>query len=287
MKIEAKNLSMLFKKKQALQSLSFCLEESKIYGLLGKNGAGKTTFMQLLAGLMKPTSGELLVNGENPFENQRIMESVCFVSEANNFKKELKIKYILMINALFYPTWDQQLAETLLTKYELDHNTKVKALSKGMESALGIVVGLASKAPITIFDEPYIGLDASSRNMFYELLVEQYQQHKRTIILSTHLIDEVSALFEEVIILERGSLLLKEDTDQLREQCFSITGSKEAVHKFVHDKKVVHHQDFMGQSTAIILGEEKVLAEKTGFSVQSVSIQDLMIYLTNRKAEVK
>ena len=204
MKIEVKNLSKKYKEKAALNNVSFTLDEPKIYGLLGRNGAGKTTFMDILSGQILPSGGEILIDGENPFDNQRLTESICLIKEGNNFKKDLKIKNVLKIYSYFYPNWDQELAEDLIQEYNLSLNAKVKTLSKGMESALGITVGLASKAPITIFDEPYIGLDAPSRKRFYEIMLEEYQTEKRTIIFSTHLIDEVSLLFEEVLILREG-----------------------------------------------------------------------------------
>ncbi|WP_079708813.1 ABC transporter ATP-binding protein [Paraliobacillus ryukyuensis] len=287
MKIEVINLSKRYGKKTALQNLNFLIEEPKIYGLLGKNGAGKTTFMELLSGLMRASSGELLVDGVTPFDNQRMMENICFVGEANNFKKELKVKHVLNINRLFYPTWDHSLAEELIANFNLDMDTKVKALSKGMESALGIVVGLASKAAITIFDEPYIGLDASSRSYFYELLIEHYDKYPRTIILSTHLIDEVSALFEEVIILENGQLLLKEEAETLRESCFSISGERQEINNFTAEKKVIYQKDFMNERTVVLLDEDRTTIENAGFSIHTVSLQDLIVYLTDKKREVK
>ncbi|WP_112179940.1 MULTISPECIES: ABC transporter ATP-binding protein [Paraliobacillus] len=283
MEIKVNNVSKVYQKKHALAQLDFSLDKPKIYGLLGRNGAGKTTIMQLLAGFMLPTKGEVTVDGQNPFDNQKIMEAVCLISEGDNFKKDLKVKNVLMISSLFYPTWDQKLAEQLLAEFSLDPSAKVKTLSKGMESALGIIVGLSSKAPITIFDEPYIGLDASSRTRFYELLIEQYQEQKRMIIFSTHLIDEVSALFEEVLIMDEGKVILQEETDRLRERCYSITGSKEKVEKFIAEKQVIHQKMFMGEMTAVLLEDDKQAAVAENFVIESVPIQQAIIYLTSRK----
>ncbi|MDL4841848.1 ABC transporter ATP-binding protein [Aquibacillus rhizosphaerae] len=281
--IEANNLTKTYKNKIALNDISFSLEEPKIYGLLGRNGAGKTTFMQVLAGLLLPTNGSVLVNGQTPFDNQKITESICLIKEGDNFKKDLKVKNVLTIASMFYPTWDNQLAFQLIDEFSLDLNVKVKTLSKGMESALGIIVGLASKAPITMFDEPYIGLDASARNRFYEVLVEQYQEHKRTIIFSTHLIDEVSLLFEEVLIFEGGKLIVKDDTDELRESCFSVSGPVAKVEAYIANKKVVNKQEFAGMLTATVLNANKQAAREQGFDVEGVPIQKLMIYLTSKQ----
>ncbi|MCT2534406.1 ABC transporter ATP-binding protein [Aquibacillus koreensis] len=287
MKIEVNNLTKLYKGKKALDQLSFSLDEPKIYGLLGRNGAGKTTFMQILAGLLLPTSGSLLVDGEAPFDKQRLTESMCLIKEGDNFKKDLKIKNVLTIASMFYPTWDQELARQLLEEFSLQENMKVKGLSKGMESALGIIVGLASKAPITMFDEPYIGLDASARSRFYELLVESYQKEKRTIIFSTHLIDEVSLLFEEVLIFDDGKLIVQEEPDQLRDTCFSISGPASLLEDYISGKWVVHTQRLAGNMTATVIGLDKHEAQANGFQVEGVSMQQLMIYLTSKQGGVK
>jgi len=106
MKIKTKQLSKKFKDKDALNSLSFALNEPKIYGLLGRNGAGKTTFMDILAGNILPTSGDVFVDEKRPFDNEQLMKSICLIKEANNFDKELKIKNVFKIYSYFYPNWD-------------------------------------------------------------------------------------------------------------------------------------------------------------------------------------
>ncbi|MCM3400453.1 ABC transporter ATP-binding protein [Oceanobacillus profundus] len=282
MKIEVKNLSKKYKEKAALNNVSFTLDEPKIYGLLGRNGAGKTTFMDILSGQILPSGGEILIDGENPFDNQRLTESICLIKEGNNFKKDLKIKNVLKIYSYFYPNWDQELAEDLIQEYNLSLNAKVKTLSKGMESALGITVGLASKAPITIFDEPYIGLDAPSRKRFYEIMLEEYQTEKRTIIFSTHLIDEVSLLFEEVLILREGSLVLQEEAETLRDNAISVSGSIEKVEGFLAGKEVIERKQLAGVMTAYVYGTASD-AKVHGLEVEGIPIQELMIYLTERK----
>lgn len=279
MKINVKNLSKKYKEKYALDRISFSLLEPKIYGLLGRNGAGKTTFMEILAGHILSSSGEITIDNESPFDNQRITESICLIKEGNNFKKDLSVKNVLRIYSMFYPTWDHELAEELLDVYNLDKKAKVKTLSKGMESALGIIVGLSSKAPITIFDEPYIGLDAAARRKFYEILLEEYEKEKRTIIFSTHLIDEVSLLFEEVLIIQDGQLVLREEADVLRTSTCAVTGTVQQVEEFSANKKVINKRQLAGMMTAYVYcnQEEAVTA---GLKTEGIPIQDLMIHLT-------
>lgn len=149
------------------------------------------------------------MNGENVFNAPSILRDICFVAESGNFQEEMTIAQSLKANSFFYPKWDENLALELLQVFALNPKDKVRSLSKGMVSALGIITGFASNAAITIFDEPYIGLDVAGRNTFYDLLIEQQSDNPRLFILSTHLIDEASALFEEILILHEGQLLLQ------------------------------------------------------------------------------
>ncbi|HWO77023.1 MAG TPA: ABC transporter ATP-binding protein [Bacillus sp. (in: firmicutes)] len=283
MKIEVKNVTKSYGKKKALDQVSFVLEQGKIYGLLGRNGAGKTTLMQTIAGHIMSTSGDVFIDNQRPFENQFITESICLINESGNFKKGLKVKETLKVCSLFYPNWDWKVAERLLEEFSLEENLKVKALSKGMESALGIIVGLAAKAPITIFDEPYIGLDAAHRKRFYELLLEEYENHPRTIILSTHLVDEVSRLFEEVLIFQRGKLVLKEDAEKLRDYGFVVQGSPDSIDLLAKDHNVIHRKSFAGQETAVIFSKTggRKTAETLGLKIETLPVQELMIHLTS------
>src|SRR5699024_792164 len=284
MNIKVEKLSKHYRQKKALRDVSFELKEPKIYGLLGRNGAGKTTFMDILAGHQLPTSGKAFINNENPFNNRDILQHICLIKEGNNFNKDLKIKHVLSAYSLFYPRWDQKLAETLIEEYQLPVKAKVKTLSKGMESALGVIVGLASNASITIFDEPYIGLDAAARKKFYNILLEQYEENPRTVIFSTHLIDEVSLLFEEVLILRDGELILQEKAEMLREHAYAVTGSKEGVESFIQDKQVMKTKHLANMMTAYIYGS-RAGVKQTGLQVEGVPIQDLMIYLTEEGGE--
>lgn len=284
MRIEVKDLTKTYKGKDALNGLSFTLNGDKIYGLLGRNGAGKTTFMKVLKGHILKSSGEVLINDEQPFDNQNISSSICFIKEGDNFKPNLKIREIFKLYSYFYPTWDQDLADELLVAFHLKADWKVKTLSKGMESALGITVGLSSKAPITLFDEPYIGLDAAARRLFYEVLLAEYQKQKRMIILSTHLIDEVSLMFEEVVILKNGQLELQENTESLREHTYAISGPIATVEAFISDKRILEKKMLAGMTTAYVEGDPEE-ARIHGFTPDCIPIQDLMISLTEELKE--
>lgn len=282
LKIKVENITKAYRKTKALDDVSFLLNEPKIYGLLGRNGAGKTTFMDILAGYQLPSSGNITVNGKNPFDDGDILQHICLIKEADNFQKDMTVKQILTAYRLFYPNWDQALADRLVKEYKLPTKKRIKNFSKGMLSAVGVIVGIASKAPITIFDEPYIGLDAAARKKFYDTLLEEFELEPRTIIFSTHLIDEVSLLFEEVLILQEGKLILQAETENLRQQACAVTGEVEKVKSFIIDKQVIKTKQIANMMTAFIYGDRKA-AEQSEFQVEGIPIQDLMIYLTEKE----
>lgn len=285
MRIEVEEITKKYGKKLALDHVSFTLAEPKIYGLLGRNGAGKTTFMDILAGHQLPTSGEIFIDGKNPFDNRDTLKQICLIKETDNFYKDVKVKDVLKSYQYFYPHWDEELASSLLEVYKLPIKARVKSLSKGMASSLGIIVGLASNAAITIFDEPYIGMDAAARKKFYDVLMEEYEENPRTIIFSTHLIDEVSLLFEEVLIIQDGKLIIQEEAETLRDQTFSVTGEEEEVKAFIANKKVIKTKQLANTMTAYVYGERPD-KESGHLSFEGIPIQDIMIYLTEDVKEV-
>ncbi len=204
--------------------MSFSIEAGKIYGLLGRNGAGKTTIMQIITAQLFATSGEVMVFGEAPYENSRVLSQICFVKDSQKYPNRYRVLDVLAQAAFFFPSWDREYAFALIEEFRLPLNRRMKALSRGMLSAVGIIIGLASRAPLTIFDEPYLGLDAVSRSLFYGRLLEDYAEHPRTVILSTHLIDEISRLLEHILVIDQGRLILDEEAEALRGRAFTVVG---------------------------------------------------------------
>ncbi|MFJ7735073.1 ABC transporter ATP-binding protein [Lysinibacillus sp. NPDC097287] len=280
--IEARNVSKSFKHKQALENVTFKIEGPKIIGFLGHNGAGKTTFLNLLAGLTSTTGGEICVNGENVFNASHVLSNICFVAESGNFQDEMTISQSLKANSFFYPKWDDDLARELLQVFAVNPKDKVKSLSKGMVSALGIITGFASNTAITIFDEPYIGLDVAGRNTFYNLLIEQQTENPRLFILSTHLIDEASELFEEILILHEGKLLLQKDSDKWRQHVVAVKGLPHDVEQAINGLEMIYKQSFMNEMTAIVYANGKTIASEN-ITLGSVSLQDMLVYLSKQQ----
>ncbi len=276
--ITLSGLSKNFGKYTALDQLQLTLEPNKIYGLLGRNGAGKTTLLNILSARIFPSSGDYAVFGESSYENIKILRQICYVEEKGLYHRELRVRQALALTSGLYPNWDAAFAQELLETFELNPKKKFKQLSRGMESALGLVIGLASRAPLTIFDEPSLGLDAVIRERFYDILLEDYALHPRTIVISTHLIDEVSRMFENIILLDRGHILLHKPENELREQAFYLSGKQDAVWAAAKDCLVLHEEQFGG---TLILGVYTRQKPRIGedVEIQPIPMQKLFTYL--------
>ena len=272
----------------ALDDVTFTLRENAIHGLLGRNGAGKTTLMQLITGQNSATSGDLSLFGEHPYENERALSHVVFVKESQKYPSAYKVKHVLSLGAHLFPHWDAGFAESLADDFNLPRRRDVRKLSRGMLSALGVTVGLAARAPLTFFDEPYLGLDAVARQLFYDRLLADYAAHPRTVVLSTHLIDEVGDLIERVLLLDRGRLVLDADTEALRGEVMDATGPVGAVEEFAAGRDELHRERLGGVVRVTLRGAfdnaERLRAKKLGIDLAPLSLQQAVVRLTMPRA---
>ncbi|EJR34608.1 MULTISPECIES: ABC transporter ATP-binding protein [Bacillus] len=287
--LETKDLTKKYKKTLAVNEVTIALEEHKIYGLLGRNGAGKTTLLNLLAGQIISSSGSVSIFGENVFENSKAMQKICFVKVKEEAHLSNKIKEIFELCNMFYKNWDQKYAEELAGKFQLNMKEKYHKLSHGMQTVVGIIQGLASRAPITIFDEPTTGLDAAHRELFYSLLLEDYGEYPRTIILSTHLVEEVTHVIEDVIIIKEGRLVVQSSVEDLLQKGHIISGHKDKVTKFLMGKNVVKRELYGNKEISTIWQKlstkDYQLIETEGLEMDRVTLQKLFIYITDKEGE--
>ena len=279
--VEVTHLTKDFRRTRALDGVSFDVGREAIVGLLGRNGAGKTTLMSLLTGQDFRSGGSVRVFGEEPLENDAVLAQTCFIRESQRYPNNFRVSHVLAAGANFYPHWDGALAERLVEEFRLPMRRQVAKLSRGMRSSVGILVGLASQAPLTIFDEPYLGLDATARQQFYDVLLKEYAERPRTVILSTHLIDEVSGLLEDVLVLNEGRLVMSGPAEELRGRASVLTGPAEAVDR-VTDGLPVLHRESIGAYQSVTVDarlDERMRAtmRDNGVEVGPVSLQTLVV----------
>lgn len=253
--LTAKNIVKNYKEKKVLKNINLTLEPNKIYGLIGRNGTGKTTLLSVLSAQAKATDGEVKLGNAAVWENQEVLNQICFSREITTagIVGGLKVKEYLFTAEQYMPNWDKDYANRLLKTFGLEKTKKerINKLSKGMMSMLTIVVALASKAPYTFLDEPVAGLDIVAREQFYKLLLEEYTETGRTFVISTHIIEEAADLFEETIFLKDGEILLQENTHSLIERSVQITGREDEVEKCLNGVRAYHKETF-GRSLNLI-----------------------------------
>ena len=283
-----KNVCKSYKDKEVLKDINLTIEQGKIYGLIGRNGVGKTTLLSILTAQNSASSGEVTLDGEKVWENRKALDHICFSREINTVTalgpNNYKIKEYFKIAKTFYPNWDQQMAESLIKEFNLDLKKKICKLSKGMLSMVTIVIGLASKADITILDEPVAGLDVIARERFYKLIIEEQCNTNRTFIISTHIIDEASGIFEDTIILHDKKVLINEDTQELLERAVYITGLAEDVDKITDGVKVLSAEN-IGKSKAVtvLLEKGQELENSSMVVCQPVSLQNLFVAMCGKE----
>jgi ABC-2 type transport system ATP-binding protein len=282
------DVTMRFREHTALDGVSTAIEQDAITGLLGRNGAGKTTLMQLLTGHRVPTSGRVEVFGARPYENDDVLRRICFVKEGQRYPDHFRVRDALDAAALLFPQWDADLASALVADFELPAKRPIKKLSRGMTSAVGIVIGLASRAPFTLFDEPYLGLDAVARQLFYDRLLADYAEHPRTVLLSTHLIEEIASLLERVLLIDRGRVLLDADAESLRGSAVTVTGPSPAVTAFAGGHELLHTESLGGHSRAVVRlrpGTDGEDARAAGLSTEPTNLQQMVVAMSLRSAQ--
>ena len=212
---------------EAVKDVSFAVQENTICGLLGRNGAGKTTLMRLITGQEFASAGEIRVFGENPVENASVLSRTCFVRESQVYPENFRGKPRAARGcSACSPTGTRSTRPSSRPNSTCRSSRRIKKMSRGQRSAVGAIIGLAARAELTFFDEPYAGLDAVARELFYSHLLEDYSNHPRTIVLSTHLIDEAAKLLEHVIVIDGGTVLMDADADDLRGTAVTLVGGQ-------------------------------------------------------------
>ncbi|OHV34129.1 MULTISPECIES: ABC transporter ATP-binding protein [Pseudofrankia] len=279
--IAVSGLTRRYRGHVALDDVTVDIEDATITGLLGRNGAGKTTFLRILAAQEFPSAGEVRVLGASPIENDAVLRRMVLVREDQSYP-DVRVGHVLRAASWFYPDWSGELADALLRAFDLPVGRPVKKLSRGMRSAVGIVVGLAARAEVTLFDEPYAGLDAVARQIFYDQLIADYTEHPRTVLLSTHLIDEVSGLLERVVMIDRGRVVLDADADTVRGATTAVSGAVPAVDAFAAGRRVWDRRTLASHASVVVgsplTDGDRAWARELNLTLTPLSLQQAVVH---------
>jgi len=287
MTIELRNISKSFGDTKALDDVSLKIEEGKIYGLLGNNGAGKSTMLNIITSRYFADNGDLLLNDEPMDDNDEALGQIYMMSEKNYYPESMKVKDALLWASRFYPHFDRERANRLADMFNLPLKKKIEALSTGYTSIFKIVMALSTNAPILLFDEPVLGLDAQHRDMFYKLLIEHYSENSCTIVISTHLIDEAANLIEHCLIIKKGRIIKDVPCEELQSAGYNISGPAALVDEYLRGKTILSSNNLGGLKTACLGGFMPDRADlPQGLEVSKLGLQEYFIQLMNDESEV-
>ncbi len=284
--VQCKGLKKTYGKIKAIDHLSFEIEENKITGLIGRNGSGKTTLLKMIAGYLKPTSGDLKVFLEKPFNSLDVSAKLFFVDDTMTFSDSFTLIDILTEVAPFYANWNGRLAQGLFDYHEFNPNQPHSNLSKGSKSTFNSILGIASRCPLTIFDEPTTGMDSAVRKDFYRALLKDYLEFPRTIILSSHMLSEIEELLEDILLIDYGTKQLHLPVLDLKELAVGIRGNAQAVQSIIDSKEIIYQEEFAKGNLYVVIRKTLIhqhfeTMKQSGLEIHPISTDDLCVYLTS------
>jgi len=213
--LECKHLCKSYDNKQILKDINLKIPRGKIIGLLGKNGTGKSTLIKLINDLLTPTSGEVLINGKKPSVASK--EIISYLPERTYLDKEMNVKQVIKYFEEFYKNFDSQKAIKLLKDLDLDIESKISKMSKGMQEKLQLILVMSRKAELYVLDEPLGGVDPATRDYILDTILSNFNEGA-SVIISTHLIADIERILDEVIFIDKGEIVLVSSADELRKK---------------------------------------------------------------------
>jgi ABC-2 type transport system ATP-binding protein len=273
--IKANALAKSYRGVRALDAVSFEVEAGRIVGLIGPNGAGKTTALKAILGLT-PFEGELVVLGKNPYiERDSLMREVCFIADVAVMPRWLRVQQALDFVAGVQPRFDRARAEGFLAKTDIKYSSSVRELSKGMVTQLHLALILAIDARLLVLDEPTLGLDLLFRRQFYDTLLNDYYDKERTILITTHQVEEVENLLTDVLFIQRGRIALASSVEDIGTRYVQLTASTEQA-RLARQLQPFYERAVFGRVVLLFEGRSAEELQKFG-EVRTPSIADLFV----------
>ena len=279
--IEARGLRKSFGTTIALDGIDFRIEEGRILGLIGPNGAGKSTALNAILGLI-PYQGELRVLGRNPWnERDQLMRDVCFIADVAVLPRWIKVSQALDYVAGIHPRFDRAKAEAFLAKTTIRRTSKVRELSKGMVAQLHLAVVMAIDARLLVLDEPTLGLDILYRKQFYDSLLNDYFDRTRTIIVTTHQVEEIQNVLTDVMFIDRGRIVFGCSMEEFESRYLEVMVNPERL-SAARQLKPIHERQVIGRSILLFDRVDRSQLAALG-DVRTPSIADLFVAILESK----
>jgi ABC-2 type transport system ATP-binding protein len=273
--IEARGLRKAFGATVALDGVNLRVEEGRILGLIGPNGAGKTTALRAILGLT-PYEGELTVLGRNPWnERDRLMRDVCFIADVAVLPRWIRVSQAIDYLAGVHPRFDRAKAEGFLAKTNIRHGNKVRELSKGMVAQLHLALVMAIDARLLVLDEPTLGLDILYRKQFYDTLLNDYFDRSRTIIVTTHQVEEIQHVLTDLMFIDRGRIVFNCSMEEIETKYAEVTVRPEQI-TAARALRPIQERQGLGRNTFLFDGVDRQQLAALG-EVRTPNIADLFV----------
>ena len=281
--IELRNVTKQYGQSSVLNKIDLTVDEPGIYCLLGRNGAGKTTFLKSIAGYQNVTSGQIKVDGKT-ISTATLDTGVSYIE---NFAKHfnLPVGKLLRIASEVNADFDHSFAMEMMERFELDRKKKFNQLSLGMKTMVSTIVCLASNRPVVLLDEPVLGFDAIMRVEFYEMLTESFRHHPRIIIVSTHIIEEIAKTIHKLIMIDKGRIRFFDTLQAVEEKAFSVSGLKKDVDAATANLNVIGQDAVGGLVTSYIFDQPP--KHEASLEITPLSLQDFFVQMVGHKGGVK
>jgi ABC-2 type transport system ATP-binding protein len=280
--IEARGLRKTFGTTIALDGVDLCVEEGRILGLIGPNGAGKTTALNAIVGLT-PYQGELKVVGRDPWiERDQLMRDVCFIADVAVLPRWIRVSQAVDYLAGVHPRFDRHKAEGFLRNTAIERTRKVRELSKGMVAQLHLALVMAIDAKLLVLDEPTLGLDILYRKQFYDSLLNDYFDRNRTIVLTTHQVEEIEDVLTDLMFINRGRIVLDCSMEEFESRYLEVTVNPEQIAR-ARALRPIYERQVFGRSILLFDRVDRELLAALG-EVERPSIADLFVAVMGKQA---
>ena len=279
--VSARGLRKKFGGKEILHGLDFDIPPGRIYGLIGHNGAGKTTTLNAMLGLTS-CEGTIRVLGEDPFAKRaRLMENVAFISDVASLPRFLRVRELFAMLSNIHPNFSQDKARSFLEGTDIKPEMKIKHLSKGMVAQLHLAVVMAIDAKLLVLDEPTLGLDITYRKRFYRRLLEDYMTEERTLLITTHQVDEIEFMLSDIMFIRDGELILHMQMETVNDKFTQLVVNDPDAQAAARGFNPVYEETRFGQTVMIFDGVDRNLLEPFG-KLSTPTLSDLFVALMQR-----
>lgn len=274
--IVLENLEKSYDGKKVLRNINLTLEPGKIYGILGKDFSGKTSLLKIISGQMKADSGKALFEGVKIYEKPDIIENISLVREEGIGIDDLKVKKMMNLARIAYKNWDEEFKELLVEEFDIDMDQRFYRLTREKQTLVGVVIGLASRAEWTVFDEPTLGLSKINAAKFCEIMRRDILENPRTVVISNSRIDCTSNLFDSIVIMREGRIILDEELETVKNRLFYASGQKSII-DIQLEKNVIFKEQF-GDTTVVGIYDDISTMEKYAYGEKNIDISKMPLY---------